>query len=390
VVSRNVGSAVLGLAVIVGTLALLARSNNHRQQQSQQQPPFPPPPSYPGFTGYPPAPPTYPSMQSPNVRYPSMQSSNPRTANPPSPGMESPTQAEPSQVDTTGLDDTPAWAQTSAPPVPPSPPWPPAPPMPPLPPFPPAPGGYRPPFAPHGPYASTSPYAASLGYPTAPNAPMGAYPGLMAPAKPPKPPRQRSKLGRLTLSVIAIALGLMFIVNLNGGSIPAPVYLGTVLFLIAVGLIVGAWFGRARWLIPVGVVMTILLAVGASANRFSNAQDVANIDATPALLSDVQPTYSTDVGNIHLDLSQVDFTGQTVDVEVDSTLGGNVEVILPPTVDAVVKTSVQGGNCDLFGKNLGGGLNQEHTVTDYGTDGQGGGTLNLTVDVNFGNVEVHR
>jgi hypothetical protein len=261
--------------------------------------------------------------------------------------------------------------------------------LPPLPPRPPA-GGYRPPFAPHGPYASTSPYAASLGYPTAPNAPMGAYPGLLAPPKPPKPPRQRSKLGRLTLSTIAIALGMLFIVNLNGGSIAAPVFLATILFLIGAGLIVGAWFGRARWLIPVGVVTTIVLAAGTTAQRFSGAENIANIDVTPATLADVQPNYSTDVGNIHLDLSRVDFSGHTTDIEVDSTVGGNVEIVLPATVDAIVKTDVQGGNAQLFGRDLGGGLNQQHTVTDNGTDGQGGGTLNLTVDVNFGNVEVHR
>lgn len=359
VVSRNVGSAVLGLAVIVGTLALLARNNN-------RQPESPPPSTYPGFMGYSSAPPTYPSMQQE-------------------------TMTDPAQTDTTGLEDTPA------PPVPPSPPWPPTPPMPAVPPLPPTPpGAFRPPFAPHGPYASTSPYAASLGYPMNPSEPMGAYPGLLAPTtptkppKPPKPPRQRSKLGRLTLSVVAIAMGLLFLVDLNGVSVPSTLYLGVVLALIAIGLIVGAWFGRARWLIPIGVVMTIVLAVGASANRFSNVQDVANLDVYPSTLAEVQPSYSTDVGNIHIDLSRVDFSGQTTDLEVDSTVGGNVEIVLPPTVDVVVKTDIQGGNAEILGKELGGGLNQQHTVTDNGTDGQGGGTLNLTVDVNFGNVEVHR
>jgi hypothetical protein len=258
------------------------------------------------------------------------------------------------------------------------------------PPLPPAPSGVRPPFAPHGPYASTSPYAASLGYPQTPGAPMGAYPGLVTPPKPPKPPRERSKLGRLALSVMAITLGVLAITDLNGASIPGPIYVASILTILAGALIVGAWFGRARWLIPIGVVMTIALAAGTSAEHFSDARNISNVDATPTTVAEIQPDYQTDVGNIQLDFSKVDFAGQTTDVTVESTVGGNVEIILPPNVDAVVRTDIQGGNAQLFGKKVGGGLNQKHDVTDNGADGPGGGTITLTIQVNFGNVEVRR
>src|SRR6185369_6130775 len=136
---------------------------------------------------------------------------------------------------------------------------------PPLPPLPPTLGGYRPPFAPHGPYAGSSPYAQSLGYPAGPTgSPLPPYPGLSPipmPPSAPKPKRPRSKLGRVTLSLTAIALGLLVVIDLMGGvSVPGDVYPAVALTVIAAGLIAGAWVGRARWLIPIGVVTTIVLA----------------------------------------------------------------------------------------------------------------------------------
>ena len=314
---------------------------------------------------------------------------------------------------------------TITPPAPPAPPYPPVPPVPPRPeptglgqppvppeptltypisgapvtvppfgPLPPAPGGYRPPFAPHGPYASSSPYAASLGYPTGPGGPgtpAPPYPGLLpVPPKPPKPPRQRSKLGRITLSVVCLALGVLVIIDLgNAVSVDPQVYLGTALAVIALGLILGAWFGRARWLIPVGVVLTIALAASATVDRVDNIRQVDNIDAAPTTVAEIQPEYRTEVGDVHLDLSSVQFGAEPVTINVGVGVGGNVSIALPPKVDANVVVDVQGGEVDLFGQHYS-GLNQHKQITNLGDDGAGGGNVAITVDVNWGNVEVNR
>ena len=52
----------------------------------------------------------------------------------------------------------------------------------------------------------------------------------------------------------------------------------------------------------------------------------------PATVSDIQSQYSIDAGNGTLDLSHVDFTDHSVDVEL-STNVGDLVVILPPKVD---------------------------------------------------------
>jgi hypothetical protein len=58
-------------------------------------------------------------------------------------------------------------------------------------------------------------------------------------------------------------------------------------------------------------------------------------------------------------------------------------------VDATLVADVQGGDLDLFGQHYS-GLNQHTQVQNLGGDGAGGGNVDLTIDVSWGNVEVNR
>jgi hypothetical protein len=291
---------------------------------------------------------------------------------------------EPPPVEEPATLGLPPTGRTSAPPFPP---------LPPMPPMPSGPGGYRPPFAPHGPYASSSPYAASLGYPTSggPRGPMPPYPGLQpVPPRPPKPPRQRSKMGRLTLSALCLALGVLVVIDLGSHVRMNPqLYIATALGVLALGLVVGARFGRARWLIPFGVLLTIALAASSAADHVTSGRSVDNVDVTPASVAEIEPSYHTDFGNIRLDLSKVDFTGEDVEIAVDVGVGGNIDITLTPNVDADVEADVQGGDVQLFDHHFS-GLNQHQQRQDLGDDGAGGGHIRIDANVDWGNVEVHR
>jgi predicted membrane protein len=103
----------------------------------------------------------------------------------------------------------------------------------------------------------------------------------------------------------------------------------------------------------------------------------------------VDQEYRAGVGNAVLDLSAVDFAGadRTLQVQVNV---GNLRIILPPNVDAVVQADVSTGNAQVLGTSWG-GLNQPpRTVTDNGGDGPGGGTLAVRAKVGIGNLEVRR
>ena len=89
-------------------------------------------------------------------------------------------------------------------------------------------------------------------------------PVAWAAPRPPKPPRERSPLGLLTLSAAAVVAGVLLVLRAAGvDGITAPRVLAAALLVVGAGLLVGTWHGRARWLIAPGVVLA--LALGATA-----------------------------------------------------------------------------------------------------------------------------
>jgi hypothetical protein len=58
-------------------------------------------------------------------------------------------------------------------------------------------------------------------------------------------------------------------------------------------------------------------------------------------------------------------------------------------VDVVVHTTVRLGNADVLGHSLN-GANVENSQRDLGTDGEGGGNLELQLTVRAGNAQVTR
>jgi phage shock protein PspC (stress-responsive transcriptional regulator) len=244
---------------------------------------------------------------------------------------------------------------------------------------------YRPPFAPHGPYAGASPYAESLGYSPAP---LPAYPGLAGP--PAVPPRRRppSRLGRVTISLVVLALGVLTLVDVAGADIGGTAYLAVALAAIGVGLVVGAWFGRARWLILPGILLALALGAGGTVRGWHGQNAFDDELWAPGTVSEIDRSYHMRAGDGTLDLSQVDFTDRSVTIDVTLDFG-NLEVVLPPNVDAEVATSVDFGNAKVFGAEMS-GVRTRRTITDNGADGAGGGRVVINAKVREGNLEVHR
>ncbi|MEV0127454.1 PspC domain-containing protein [Dactylosporangium sp. NPDC050688] len=373
VMSRNVGAAAVGLAVVIGVVALLVRGQGNLPPAPLGDPhggappgtplgPFVPPPAPAPAAPFPPVVPPFQAQPTPSAGAPAVH---------------------------------PAWLQqqttATRPVVPPAPAptaGPPPAPLPPLPPL--APVGYRPPFAPHGPFGGRSPYAASLGYP--PGAPGSPYPGLApVPPKPPKPPKVRSRLGRVIFSLICLSLGVLAALEVTTQDFLVSTYFAVPLTIVALGLIVGAWFGRARLMILVGVVLSIALAI-ATASRGEGGdgpRHIEKISLNPSTVAELDGEYRTDIGDINANLSRVDFTGEDVDLTFRVDLAGNIRIILPPNVDVTVDVRVEGGDCRVLGRPCG-GFNQTNEFTDNGADGVGGGKLHLDLDVRWGNLEVTR
>ncbi|NES39746.1 cell wall-active antibiotics response protein, partial [Micromonospora sp. PPF5-17] len=240
---------------------------------------------------------------------------------------------------------------------------------------PPPPGGYRPPFAPHGPYA-------------------GSYPPAPAPARParaPKRPKERSALGAATFSLIFLALGLVAVLDLlDVFPVGAAGYFAAALATIGLGLLVGTWFGRARWLIALGLVTAAALGIATVAESYDRVRGIDG-DATwaPPSYRDLADRYENNFGDSVLDLRAVDFDKKDTQVTVVVNFG-KATVVVPPNVDVTTVADVNAGDASVFGRRAGGLNRPQWETTDLGADGRGGGTLRLIVRVNAGDLEVTR
>ncbi|MEV0000875.1 PspC domain-containing protein [Micromonospora sp. NPDC050980] len=236
------------------------------------------------------------------------------------------------------------------------------------------PGGYRPPFAPHGPYAGSPP------------APVPARP-----PRPPKRPKERSSLGAITFSLIFLALGLVAMLDLlDVFTVGVGGYFAAALATIGLGLLAGTWFGRARWLIALGLVTAAALGVATVAESYDRVRGIdGDVTWAPTDLRDLADRYENNFGDAVLDLRGVDFDEQDVQVTVDVNLG-NATVVVPPNLDVTTVADVNAGEATVFGRRTGGLGGRRWETTDAGADGPGGGTLRLYVHLNAGNLEVTR
>jgi hypothetical protein len=204
--------------------------------------------------------------------------------------------------------------------------------------------------------------------------------------KPPKLPRQRSKLGRITFFAILLVIGTIALIDVAGATIPGSVYFFAALVTIALGLIVGAWVGRARGLIFLAILATLGLAASTAAER--GVGDVGTNAYHPKTAAEIPDRYDFTIGKATVDLRAVDFTGAQQDTTIDMRLG-QVQVLLPPNVDTTVALDLKGGQAKVLGHTWQDNAGSQ-TFTDVGADGAGGGTLHLTIQMEAGDVEVTR
>jgi hypothetical protein len=208
---------------------------------------------------------------------------------------------------------------------------------------------------------------------------------------PPVPAAPRSRLGRFTLSLGLLVVGVLAVVNIAGVHVPFGVYAASVLAVIGLGLVIGAWFGRSRGLIPLGVILSLVAAVAGGVNGRVPDMSHGNGDLTltPAVLASVEDDYHQNLGDFTLDLRNVDFTG--ADKHITITMNaGDLKVLVPPKVDTTVIAKVSAGDAKVFGSQWGGLGTARRTIVDDDTDGPGGGTLTLDITQKLGDLEVHR
>lgn len=209
------------------------------------------------------------------------------------------------------------------------------------------------------------------------------------PATTPSRPRRRrrSALGRLALGSAALVAGAGLLLDELGVlEVTAEVLVAAVLVVLGSGLVVGAWWGRARWLVFPGLGLVLALASLASAPytvaAFSDGAGARHI--SPEATTDLRPEYRLGFGELVLDLSDLDFGTRMRRVEARVGFG-ELGVVVPPDVAVEVSGRVGTGEIELFGESQGGlGVT---AVTRREGDA---GPLVLDLDVGFGQITVAR
>ncbi|WP_165354312.1 PspC domain-containing protein [Nocardioides glacieisoli] len=199
----------------------------------------------------------------------------------------------------------------------------------------------------------------------------------------PRNPRKRGpRLFLFTVALIALAEGVLGVVDLAGGPVVDSAYPALALGITAAMLILGSFWGRAGGLIALGLVAAIATA-GAT---IGNSIDEEDRSYAPTSAGEVQEQYDFGGGRFTLDLSDVSdvdaLDGR--DITIDG-VGGRVEVIVPDGMDVDVTTQVVGGDSRVFDQRSDG---FDITQNGFLDGGDGVPDMSITIDLVAGEIIV--
>ncbi len=230
----------------------------------------------------------------------------------------------------------------------------------------------------------TTPTATTLVTPSGGEAPPSApIPPVPSAPRPPKPPRPRSALGRITFAAMLIGVGTLALIERLAPDVDFVLrhYLSLLLAITGVGLVVGAWLGRARGLIVAGIVLLPMLMLS-PLTEVDYGRLTRTVE-TPTTLSEVRSTYAVDVGSLLVDLSAVDFKGDSIEIVASADLG-EVIIVVPDDITVTGRAQTDIGEVSALGRTSSGFGSIQVRIDQTGSNG----SLDLTATVDVGRVLV--
>jgi phage shock protein PspC (stress-responsive transcriptional regulator) len=200
--------------------------------------------------------------------------------------------------------------------------------------------------------------------------------------------RSARRLRLVSLLVLGLTLGGLGVADYLGAVLPIAAYFGAALLVVGLGLIAAAWLGRARGLLPLGIVLLVGVLATSAISTAARYDDWARPMHSYTSAADLPPSGdSRDLGRLTTDLSKLSMTGDvTYRAHVDL---GTLTVIVPPEAQVRVDYAVDSGAVDVFDTVVAAG-NELHDV--YMPESASPGTPILTLDLSadMGKVVVRR
>jgi hypothetical protein len=155
-------------------------------------------------------------------------------------------------------------------------------------------------------------------------------------AEPPRPKGPRSYLGRITFALALIATAITFALERGGAlELSAAQVLGVPLIVLAGGLLVGAWWGRARWLVVPCLAIAFVLPAAAVADEigFSFRHGIGEEFVNMASATDVRDERLS-IGSLTLDLDDLELGRTGREYPFQTSVGiGELIIRLPDDPD---------------------------------------------------------
>ncbi|MBB3678134.1 PspC domain-containing protein [Modestobacter versicolor] len=201
----------------------------------------------------------------------------------------------------------------------------------------------------------------------------------------------RSPVPGITVAALLIVAGIgVLLTQFTDVDLGARGFLGTALLVVGVGLVVGAVTGVGRGaksgLIGLGIVLSAALVVVSAIDLPDG--DVGDRTFRPVTAAAVDDVYEHAVGDLDIDLTDVDLTEvrDPIVTRVDHGLG-DVEVLVPFSADVRISVDSGIGEVEVFGDSSESGF---YPGTGSPWSGDDEAEFEITIDNGLGNVEVSR
>ncbi len=196
------------------------------------------------------------------------------------------------------------------------------------------------------------------------------------------------RLRLVALIVLGLTIAGLGIAEYLGASLPIAAYFGAALLVVGLGLIAAAWLGRARGMLPLGIILLIGALATSAIPAATQYDDWTRTIHGYTTVADLPPGGdSRDIGGLTTDLSALTMTGDvTYQAHVDM---GTLTVIVPPEAQVRVNYAVDSGAVEVYDTVVAAG-NELHDVYEPERAGPGTPVLTLDLSADMGRVVVRR
>ena len=163
-----------------------------------------------------------------------------------------------------------------------------------------------------------------------------------------RPPRPQSPLGWYVLGAVLVGIGLLALsTGIMGDAVEPGRYFGLALAVIGIGLVIGAWWGHARLLILLGLLL-LPFAFAASLITVPIEGGFGSHRSSPTSPEEVNDEYRLVGGQIYLDLTRIEGSGEPIEISASVALG-ELNVFMPDDAGLELAAAVGGGQMRILG-----------------------------------------